>query len=162
MLKGDAVTNTITIVGIAVIGALMFTKVPGVIDDIKIVLSKTSVIGKAAEIADLLTLSMTSPGDIKITYSLPEEVTYKVSVKDGYVNVSTDTEWAVSKTLSNFCFKFEPCDPGYTYLENKKVCDCDNEGEELCPRGDLYPHEKCRQEIVKFLMITKNKIEKVE
>lgn len=103
-MKGNVVTNAITIIGIGVIGALMFTRVPGMIDDIKIVLSKTSVIGKAAEVADLLTLSKSSPDEIKITYKFPEETSYTLSVKDGYVNVSTEKDWAISKTLSNVAF----------------------------------------------------------
>ena len=104
MLKGNAVTNAIAIIGIGVIGALMFTRVPGMIDDIKIVLSKTSVIGKAAEIADSLTLATSAPDDIKITYALPEDVTYTLSVKNGYVNLTTQGQFATSKTLSNIEF----------------------------------------------------------
>ncbi len=106
-MKGNVVTNAITIIGIGVIGALMFTRVPGMIDDIKIVLSKTSVIGKAAEVADLLTLGKSSPDEIKITYKFPEEISYTLSVKDGYVNVSTENDWARSKTLSNVVFGSE-------------------------------------------------------
>lgn len=131
MLKGNAVINTITIIGIGAIGALMFSQVPGMMDDIKFILSKTSVIGKAAEIADRLTLVGASPSDIKIIYNLPEDVTYTVFIKDGYVNVSTDENWAVSKTLSNLCFKLDHAD-----------------GE-------------CKPDTVKTLMIKRNSIEKL-
>lgn len=113
-MKGNVVTNTVTIVGIFAIGALMFTKVPGMVDDIQTVLSKTSVIEKAAEISDMLTLSSSSPGDIKIVYTLvPKDIPYTVFIKDGYVNVSTGDEWAVSRTTSNLCFMSdsEECRP---------------------------------------------------
>lgn len=164
MLKGDAVTNTITITGIIVVGVLMFTRVPGMVDDIKLFLSKESVVAKAAEIADLLTLTTISPDSIKITYRLSEEVSFKVSVKDGIVNVSKDTDWAISKTLSELCFKFDPCDVGYTYFEFGKTCVCVTWGEpdEDCPHGYSYEHEKCKPEAVKVIVITKDKIEKVE
>ncbi len=98
MLKGSAVTSTITIIGFAVIGALTVSRIPGMIEDIQLVLSKTSVIEKAAEVADLM--SIANSDDVKISYRFPEEVNYKLSASGGYVNVSTEEEWAISKTTS--------------------------------------------------------------
>ena len=103
MQKGDAVTNTITIVGFLVIGALMFTRIPGMIDDIKEVLSKTSVMGKAAEIADLMTIADSS-NDIRIKYEFPKDSVFTLSVNGGYVNVSNQNEWSASKTTSSIVF----------------------------------------------------------
>lgn len=131
-MKGNAVTNAITIVGIGVIGALMFAQVPDMMENIKSVLSKTSAIVKSAELADMLILSTSSPGDIKISYKLPPEVSYTVFIKNGIVNVSTEKEWASSKTISPLCFWKDPTD------------------------------NECKPSAVKKLVITKTSIEKVE
>ncbi len=106
-MKGNVVTNTLTIVGVMAISVLMFARVPGIIDDMKIVMSKESVIAESTEIANLLSLSKSAPNDMVIKYKLPEGNSYKLYVKDGYVNVSTSTDWAVSKTLYAGSFEKE-------------------------------------------------------
>ncbi|MBI2005161.1 MAG: hypothetical protein HYS80_00150 [Candidatus Aenigmarchaeota archaeon] len=107
MLKGSAATNALTIVGVGLVSVIMFAQVPDMVKDIRLVLSKDSVIAKSAEIADLLTRTASVPGDIKITHKLSDEVSYTISIKNGYVNISTENDWAVSKTFSNVEFESE-------------------------------------------------------
>jgi len=106
-MKGAIVTEAITIVGLIAIGALMFTQVPDMIDDIKDTLSKESVRAQAVEIANLLTLVnvATDDIDITITHNLPSEASYIVTVKDGYVIVESGEHKSLpTKTLSKLSF----------------------------------------------------------
>lgn len=104
MKKASAITDSVTIVGIIAISALMFAKVPGMVDDIKEILSKESVRAKSVEIANLLTLTSSSPNDIEIIYKLPSKIPYVVTVRDGNVTVEAGGDRAVAKTLSKIKF----------------------------------------------------------
>lgn len=103
-MKAAIVTDAITVVGMIAIGALMFAQVPGMADDIRDTLSKESVRAQAVEIANKLTLAGASPDDITVIHEMPSEVSYTVTVKDGYVTVENANDEAMAKTLSQLTF----------------------------------------------------------
>lgn len=99
-MKAIAVTEAILTVGMVVITSIMIaTQIPGMINDIKQVLSKESVGEKSQELANLLSIATSSPNEIKMIYALSSEKSYDISINNGYVNVSSDSEWATAKTL---------------------------------------------------------------
>lgn len=101
-MKGIAVHEAILTIGMIVIsGTLLATQIPAMANDIKASLSKESVIEKSKELANLLSLVTASPDNFELVYHFPEGKVYEVNVKNGYVNVSTTEEWAVSKTLAS-------------------------------------------------------------
>ena len=104
MVKAVAVTDAIIVVGMVAISALMFAQVPGMIDDIKVTLSKQSVRAQAVEIADKISLVSASPNDIEIIHNLPLGVSYTITVKDGYVTVETASDKAADRTISTLTF----------------------------------------------------------
>lgn len=104
MRKSQAVTEALIYVGMIAIGVLMFVQIPKMVDDIKAVTSSESVVEQSKAIANLLSLVYAAPNDIKIPYDFPAGVSYSISVRNGYVNVSTSNEWAVAKTLSSIEF----------------------------------------------------------
>ena len=85
-MKAAIVTDALTIVGMIAIGALMFSQIPDMIDEMKDTLSKESARAQAVEIANFATLVGFSPSDIQMIHELPDG-SYTVTVKDGYVTV---------------------------------------------------------------------------
>ncbi len=105
-MKALAVTEAILTVGMIVISAtLLATQIPSMVNDMKAVMSKESVVEKSKELANLLSIATALPGEIKLIYSFPSEKVYDVTIKDGYVNVSSGESWATAKTLVGLDFR---------------------------------------------------------
>ncbi len=99
-MKAVAVQEALLTIGVVVISSILIaTQIPSMASDIQEILSKESVKEKSQDIADLLVISTSAPNEIKLVYSFPVEKSYDVFIKDGYVNVSSDEEWAISKTI---------------------------------------------------------------
>lgn len=104
MVKGSVVTDSIAIVGMIAIAALMITRAPGMITDMRDALSQESVNASAVVIANRLTSASSSTDNKEFIHKLPTEVPYTLTVKDGYVTVEIAGKKAVSKTLSTLTF----------------------------------------------------------
>ncbi|MEM5797262.1 MAG: hypothetical protein QXD72_01160 [Candidatus Aenigmatarchaeota archaeon] len=97
-MKAAIVTDAITIVGIIAISSLLFVQLPGMIDDIKVVMEKESALAKAKELASLIALSNSAPSEIRLVYKLPENA--NVTAGAALITV-TMKDTASYKTLSN-------------------------------------------------------------
>ncbi|MBI2547562.1 MAG: hypothetical protein HYW23_03900 [Candidatus Aenigmarchaeota archaeon] len=98
-MKASAVTEAITLVGVVTVSVMMFSQVPGIITDMKIVLSKESSLSKVKEISSLISIASSSPSDMKIVYDLKEKSS--VSSKDGILTLTTSKGTISYKTLSD-------------------------------------------------------------
>lgn len=91
-MKAISVIETILIVGMCVIAALMFIQILNEINDLTKLLALSSANAIAKDIAGLLTTTAIAPHNITLNYALPEEASYNISLQDYtvYVNVSWD------------------------------------------------------------------------
>ena len=90
-MKAIAVAEILLIIGMSAVSAVMFTKIPGEINDLKQLLALSSANAVAKDIAGLLTTTAISPHNMTLFYSLPEEASYNVSFKNYTVYV--DASW---------------------------------------------------------------------
>ena len=105
IMKKGLATDAIATVGILAISFLMFGQIPETVEDTKEMLSLESARAQSVEIANLLSLVHASPYDIEITHKLPSEVSYKLTVGDGYVTVEVQGLPPIKhKTLSTLTF----------------------------------------------------------
>lgn len=101
IMKSVAVQEAILTIGMALIGGIMIaTQVPAMTNDIQSLLSKESTIEQSKTLANLLSIATASPNEIKFVFSFPIEKSYNVSIKNGYVNVSSENSFAAVKTLA--------------------------------------------------------------
>ena len=105
-MKAVAVQEAILTVGMIIISAtLLATQIPSMANDIQSSLSKESVKGKANDIANLLSIAIASPSELRLTYSFPAVKSYSLVVKDGYVTVSSGADSSLPvKTLVHLEF----------------------------------------------------------
>jgi hypothetical protein len=90
-MKAVAVTETLLIIGMIAVSAVMFVKIPGEINDLKQLFAISSANAVAKDIAGLLTTAAISPHSMTLFYSFPEEAFYNVSFKNYTVYV--DASW---------------------------------------------------------------------
>ena len=127
-MKAVAVTETLLIIGMIAVSAVMLVKIPGEINDLKQLPALSSANAVAKDIAGLLTTTAASPHNIVLFYSLPEEASYNVSFKNYTVYVDASWEKLVrvenssAKSVVNITAQFNGVKvlKIYKFLENNQ------------------------------------------
>lgn len=113
-MKALSVIETILIVGMSAIAALMFVQIPSEVNDLTKLLALSSANTVAKDIAGLLTTTAIAPHNITLNYSLPKEASYNISLQNYtvYVNASWEepkvrVENSSAKTTVNISTQLE-------------------------------------------------------
>lgn len=139
-MKSSAVTDSIALVGMIAISGLMFGQVPGMVDEIKSILSSENLRIQSVEVANLITLAYASPIDTEITHAFPSQVPFTITVSGGYVTIEAGGNSKSSGFLS--AMESRPsCPIGAVLSDDEETCSLTINDNELCPNG--LSNRKC-------------------
>ncbi len=132
-MKSSVVTDSIALVGMIAISGLMFGQVPGMVDEIKSILSSENLRMQSVEVANLITLASASSIDTEITHTFPSRVPFTITVNNGYVSVEAGGSSKSSEFLS--AQETGPSCPNDAVLSNDgQTCSLTIEDKGLCPK----------------------------